>query len=261
MKIKTLYDQRAILLESTNEEKTRYLVISDLHIGFEEKFRGSGVRLQPTIEDMTNELESLIDEQKAAELIINGDVKSGIDRILESEWENVPRFLSRISKKCKISIVPGNHDGGLSLLLPDSVELNDINGVLIEDTLILHGHTRPLIKFKDCKRLIIGHVHPIFQKKGSPLSGQPVWAFLKVPKKLVFREILDQDVDPDSFFEVVVMPSFNRELYSSGFQPDDLREERKGSSLTRDLKQAEEAVVVTLQGEVIGDKFLLPNLL
>ena len=106
--------------------------------------------------------------------------------------------------------------------------------MLIEDTLILHGHTRPLIRTKDCKRLIIGHVHPVFQKKGSPLSGQPVWAFLKVPKKVVFREILDQDVNLESLFEVVVMPSFNRELFSAGFRAEDWREDRKAPSLARD---------------------------
>jgi hypothetical protein len=210
---------------------------------------------------MIVELESLIDDNGVTDLIVNGDVKSGIDHILESEWDNVPRFFSRISKHCRVSVVPGNHDGGLSNLLPDSTVLQDINGILIDDTLILHGHTRPLIKFKDCRRIITGHIHPIFQKNGSPLSGQPVWVFLKVQKKLVFREMLEQDVDVNSMFEVVVMPSFNRELSSAGFHTEDGREERKGSSLARDLKLAEEAVVVTLNGEIIGDRSLLPSLL
>lgn len=249
------------MLEPAATEGPRYLVVCDLHIGFEERYRGSGVRIMPDIEGMTSEIESLIDENRATHLIINGDLKSGIDRILESEWENVPRFLSRISKKCKISVIPGNHDGGLQYLLPDGVQLEDINGMLVEDTLVLHGHTRPLIKFKDCRRIIIGHIHPIFQKKGSPLSGQPVWAFLKLPKKLVFREILDQDINERSMFEVVVMPSFNRELSSAGYQPDWEKEERRESSLVRDMKLADEALIVTLSGELVGDRSMLPSLL
>ena len=262
MKIRTLYEKRAILLESDSKQnKNRYLVITDIHIGFEEKFRGSGVRILPSIERMVLELESLIDEHRVTDLIVNGDVKSGIDRILESEWENVPRFFSRLSKKCSVSVVPGNHDGGLSNLLPDGVSLEDINGKLIEDTLILHGHTNPLIKFKDCKRLIIGHVHPIFQRKSSPLSGQPVWAFLKISKKLVFREILDEDFDKDALFEVVVMPSFNTELFSEGYTVEGERKERKDSSLVNRLKQSEDAVIITLKGEVIGDKAILPSVL
>ncbi len=209
---------------------------------------------------MASELESLIDENNVTHLIVNGDVKSGIDRILETEWEEVPRFFSRLSKKCTISVVPGNHDGGLSNLLSDSAVLEDINGVLLEDTLILHGHTRPLTKFNECKRLIIGHVHPIFQRKGSPLSGQPVWAFLKMPKKLVFREMLDQGKDEDPELEVIVMPSFNMALSPAGYHPDYDGEERKPSSLAKDLRQAEEAIVVTLSGAIIGDKTLLTNL-
>jgi hypothetical protein len=57
------------------------------------------------------------------------------------------------------------------------------------------------------------------------------------------------------------MPSFNRELFSAGFRPEDWREDRKAPSLARDLKLAEDAVVITLKGEVIGDKSLLASLL
>jgi uncharacterized protein len=254
-----LYDRRAVLLES-NIDSNRYLVISDLHIGFEEKFRGSGVRLRPSIDSMVNDLESLIDQYTVTDLVINGDVKSGIDRILESEWNNVPKFFSGATKKCRVTVVPGNHDGGLAALLPEGVTLEDINGKLIEDTLILHGHTRPLIKFKDCKRMILGHVHPIFRKKGSPLSGKPVWAFLKIRKKLVFRELLE-DQNLDSLLEVVVMPSFNTELSASGYVPEGEYESRKGFSLSKDLKMAEDAVIVTLEGEVIGDVSSLQNMI
>ncbi len=260
MKIKTLYDKRAILLEPNSKENLRYLVITDLHIGFEEKFRGAGVRIESSVNEMVTDLESLIDEFGVTDLVVDGDVKSGIDRISESEWENVPKFFSKISKKCRVSVVPGNHDGGISNLLPENVVLEDINGLLVEDTLVLHGHTRPLLKFKDCKRLIIGHVHPIFQKKGSPLSGQPVWAFLKISKKSIFKGILDEDIDENSLFEVVVMPSFNRELTSVGYHPED-HDEKKSSSLARELVSAADAVIVTLGGEVIGDKTIVPSIM
>jgi putative SbcD/Mre11-related phosphoesterase len=249
--MRALYDRRAVLLEPSNSPN-RYLVVSDLHIGFEEKFRGSGVRLRPSIDSMINDLESLIDQYEITDLVIDGDVKSGVDRILESEWNNVPKFFSRATRKCRVSVVPGNHDGGLSVLLPENVTLEDINGKLIEDTLVLHGHPRPLIKFKDAKRIILGHVHPIFRKRGSPLSGRPVWAFLKIRKKLVFRKLLE-DSNLESLIEVVVMPSFNTELSSSGYVPEEKYESRKGFSLSKDLKMAEDAVIVTLEGEVIGD--------
>lgn len=260
-KVRALYEKRSIILESElSSDGNKYLVISDLHIGFEEKFRGSGARIKPDIETMLADLDSIVDDYKITEVIVNGDVKSGIDRILESEWEYVPRFFSHILRKCRVRVIPGNHDGGLSNLLPENVVLDDVNGALLEDSLILHGHTRPLVKFSNCKRLIVGHAHPLFKKKSSPLSGKPVWAFLKVPRKAVFREMIE-DNHVNSLVEVVVMPSFNLELSLSGYHPEAELESKKESSLISALKSAEEAVIVTLQGEVIGDMDILANVL
>ena len=253
MKINCLYDKRAILLD---QGQSRVLVVSDLHIGFEEKFRISGVRIQSEAQAMLSDLETIIASSRATDLIVNGDVKSGTGRILESEWEIVPKFLTRLTSICRVSIVPGNHDGGLTNLLPDNAQLEDVNGKLVSDTLVLHGHTKPLIKFKDCKRLIIGHIHPVFHKSGNPLSGQPVWAFLKIPKKTVFGEMLE---DAQSTLEVIVMPSFNLELASSGIALTYQREERRAAPLALELKDAEEAMIVTLNGEIIGDSSQLSS--
>ncbi|MGI0091992.1 MAG: metallophosphoesterase [Nitrososphaerales archaeon] len=258
MQIKVLYKKRAVLFDAGSS--SRYLIICDLHIGFEEKFRGSGVRIQSNAESMISEVESIIETDGITDLVINGDIKSGIDRILESEWDNVPKFFSRILKKCRIFVIPGNHDGGLSNLLPEAVHLEDINGMLLSDTLILHGHTRPLIKFKECRRLIMGHIHPIFQKKGSPLSGRPVWAFLRISKKSIFRELLEEQ-DSNSMIEVILMPAFNLDLASTGYVAETTRAERRVGPLVTELRQSEQGVVITLEGEVIGDTSLLRKVL
>ena len=255
MKVNCLYDKRAVLLE---QAQTRTLVVSDLHIGFEEKFKVSGIRIQPNVESMLTELESIINETNATDLILNGDVKSGIGHILESEWETVPSFLSRLSRICRVSVVPGNHDGGLVNLLPSNVQLEDVNGKIVSDTLVLHGHTRPLIKFKDCRRLIIGHIHPVFHKTGNPLSGRPVWAFLKIPKKTVFGELLEE---AQTSLDVIVMPSFNLELASSGLALNYQREEQRAAPLALNLMDSEEAMIVTLNGEIIGDVSQLSSIL
>jgi uncharacterized protein len=266
MKLRTLFGRRAILLELEASEfdgngaiaLRRYIVVTDLHIGFEEKFKSSGVRIEANPDAMLSELEEIIGQNAATNLVIAGDVKSGIDRILKSEWETVPKFFSKLSKKCHVTIVPGNHDGGLDHLVPEEVQLADINGLLISDSLILHGHTRPLMKFKDCRRILMGHVHPIFQRKGSPLSGSPVWAFLKIRRKTLFRELLE---DADPLVEVILMPSFNLDLASTGYVFEEASRERRISPIVRELRTAEEAVVVTLSGEIIGDQSILPSVL
>jgi uncharacterized protein len=268
-----LYKHRAVLIDDLGDRNTkgrrskRFLVISDLHIGFEEKFRAGGVSLEPQIKGMIREISEIVERFKVTDLLVNGDVKSGVDRILHSEWENVPKFFETMLSICRVSVVPGNHDGGLAHLLPAGVELLDSNGTLISGNLIMHGHTRPSPKFSDCKRLFIGHVHPIYQKRGSPLSGQPVWVFFKAQRSQIFKTIPNEpsgNANPGQGTDelaITVMPSFNLELIVAGYAADAAKQERKIAPLLRDLKNTREAMVTTLDGDLIGDQSLLPNVL
>jgi putative SbcD/Mre11-related phosphoesterase len=264
LKLKTLFEKRAVLLEPTSRSGETIsdfgstIVVTDLHIGFEEKFKSSGINIESNVEKMATELESLVVENQASNVVIAGDVKSGIDRIMQSEWENVPKFLTRISKISRVTIVPGNHDGGIQNLVSDSVQITDINGIMIDDTLIFHGHTRPLSKFKDCNRILMGHVHPIYQKRGSPLSGSPVWAFVRINRKSLFPEIISND--DNSLVDVIVIPSFNLDLVVSGYVGEEINAERRLSPIVKELRSAQEAIITTLNAEVIGDASLLPSI-
>jgi len=260
LKAKILYPHRALILAEAdgreNSDLKRYLIVGDLHIGFEERFAGSGVSLNSNSNKMLSELIEIIKENRITDLIVNGDVKSGVDRILKSEWDNVPRFFTGLSEICRVSVVPGNHDGGLSYLLPNSVEVLDVNGVFLSDTLILHGHTRPLEKYSsECRRIVMGHVHPIFQRRGSPLSGQPVWVMLRVHRKSLFRDSLSSESDP--LVEVILMPSFNLDLVVAGYSAEAVKEERRVAPLVRELRMSTEAIITTLQGEILGDASIL----
>ncbi|HZW56419.1 MAG TPA: metallophosphoesterase [Nitrososphaerales archaeon] len=274
LKVKVLFEKRALLLEEQEEKcgeqasltssadregRRRFIVVGDLHIGFEEKFQSAGVKLNSNQATMLNEIVELVKETHATDLIINGDVKSGTDRILKSEWENVPRFFTRLLEHTRVHIILGNHDGGLSYLVPAGVELIDSNGFYISDTLILHGHTRPLAKFAMCKRLVMGHVHPIFQRRGNPLTGQPVWIFLKVERSAIFPEAIVENLSAP--VDVILMPSFNLDLVVAGYSADAAKEERRVAPLVRELKSASEAIVTTLKGDVIGNASLLPSTL
>ncbi len=272
--IRILYGRRALVLggqstssNSSGNDGRRYLVICDLHIGFEEKFKGAGVSIESNVNAMSEELIELITGNRITNVVINGDVKSSTDRISSLEWENVPKLFSKLASHCTITVVPGNHDGGLIHLLPKDVELADASGVVVGENLIMHGHTRPLPKFSDCKRLIVGHLHPTYQERGNPLSGWPVWLICKIQKKKIFQHILQaEDLDMqqsghDPLLEVIVMPSFNRDLVLAGFSRDASREERRAAPILRDLKASEEALVVTLDGEIIGDSSILSKVL
>lgn len=266
--IRILYKNRAIIV---SDLRKRYLIVGDLHLGFEERFRGAGIAIESKIDKLVTELGDLIEREKVTDLVVNGDVKSGTDRITKSEWDNVPKFFEKMARLCQVSVVPGNHDGGLQHLIPEKVTLLDSNGVLISNILILHGHTRPLPKFeRACEQMIMGHLHPIFQRKGSPLSGQPVWVFLKVRRNFIFKESLprqdetsgSEEVGGNDDIRITLMPSFNLDLVVAGFAVDADRQERKIAPILRDIEgHILEAAVITLEGDLIGDTSLLTSIL
>jgi putative SbcD/Mre11-related phosphoesterase len=258
--VEVLYESRAIILREKNR---KHLIVSDLHIGFEEKFRVAGISIQSRVDKLTNELEQLIERYKVTDLLINGDIKSGTDRITRYEWENVPKFFEKITRICHVSVIPGNHDGGLQHLVPSDVALLDSNGIMISNVLVLHGHTKPLAKFQDCKQIIMGHVHPIFQRRGSPLSGQPVWVFIRTNRKDIFKESfpVENAVESQKGLEIILMPSFNLELVVAGFAVDTAKQERKIAPILRYLKNVREAMITTIDGDLIGDSSMLDNVL
>lgn len=267
-RIRILYDKRAVLLDedpaSNEESHKRYLIISDLHIGFEERYKHSGVRLSSSIDSLVEEVVSLVETYEVTNLVINGDVKSSITRITSLEWENVPRFFNRLPQNCKVTVITGNHDVGIKELVPENVEIVDSDGALLTDTLLIHGHTRPLPKFwSPTSRIIMGHVHPIFQSKGSLITGQPVWILIKANKANVFfqsPQSISENSENDEI-ELVVMPSFNMDLVVAGYASETAKEERKNAPILRQIGNVREAMVLTLQGDLIGDSSMLSRVL
>lgn len=235
--IHPLFPHPALLLKNRMK---KYLIISDLHIGFEETFKISGINLETKIETMQEELLDLINEFKPSDLIILGDLKNSINRINRSEWINVPFFLERMIEKTCVTIIKGNHDGGILPLLPKKVHLMHEKFLVIKDNILFHGHTL-LTNQMNVNRLIMGHIHPIYKRTGSPLTGTQVWLMLNLKKTFLSQQELN----------LIVIPSFNRELskISSG--------KYYGKTISPILNQLKnkinEAEILTLDGDIIGN--------
>lgn len=239
--MKLLHPYPALLL---TERERRYLVISDIHIGFEEKYAEAGVHIQGSIEASTKTLSILLEEQKPDELIILGDVKYSVDRISYPEWREVPRFFEGLPRKQKITVIPGNHDGTLTPLLPRNVELLAKPSLLIGRSGLIHGHMNVSSELLPARRLIMGHVHPRYSRKESPLSGRPIWLLLKVEKKLLFKEAGNE------YLDIYVLPAFNEELTWVGFA------NVRGNIISPIIRKVHdgirEAVIMTLEGDILG---------
>ncbi|MCL4435145.1 MAG: metallophosphoesterase [Thaumarchaeota archaeon] len=244
-RLEVLYPNPALKL---SEAGKNYLLISDIHIGFEERFNKEGFKITPSTDKMLHILTDLIHHEKPDRLIILGDVKSGFDRVNRNEWNNVPRFLEKISQLVEVSIIPGNHDGGITPLLPCEARLEPAE-LLIGDTGLLHGHTNPTVALSGVKRLIMGHLHPSYSRYGSPLSGNRVWVTMRAPRNLIFD--VDGGEEGSKDLEIWVVPAFNPELGAAGLT---VMRERVISPILRKIDaHVSEALVIMLDGSVIGD--------
>ena len=234
-KLKPLYPHPAALLTERGEV---ILLIADLHIAFEEMFNLGSADAEAGADGMLQELTTLITTHKPEHLYVIGDVKSRFDTITRLEWKLVPQFLRTVSSKVKTTVIPGNHDGALHYIAPKEVTLESSAGILVGDTGLLHGHAMPSDTLRNAARLVIAHAHPTFHRPGSPLTGSPVWLFLKAPRETVFQG------SGSDLVELVVMPSFNRSLYSIGFSVQ--HEDTISPVLRRVQPDVTEGVIITL---------------
>ena len=246
-------DHAALALEYhdiVNNSTRNYLILSDLHIGFESDIIKKGVNLNSNIiiNDILNEIHSIKNSQQFDGLIILGDLKSSITRITKIEWDVIPNFLLELSKDLDVFFVPGNHDGNIDILMPKSVITCNSGGLLIGDTLLIHGHTIPDNTKVNITKIIMGHLHPIFSDPESTLNGKRIWIYLKVRKESIFGN------KNKGIIEVIVVPTFNKYYYTSIQKTGKFH---KHLSPFMRLLAKKDAILsgflFTLEGSLIGD--------
>jgi uncharacterized protein len=247
----------ALLLEYVDKEgeKKKFLVISDLHLGSETDLIKKGINIDS--HGVSRDLLKEIDELKALHsfngIIILGDLKSSIVRITKNEWETIPIFLKELSLDMDIFLIPGNHDVNINLLAPDSVIVCNSPGLVIDDILLIHGHTLPEKTQFNINKIIMGHIHPIFMNSNSVVHGKRLWIYLKVKKESIFG------LKTKGIIEIIIIPTFNKYFYSLRYH----KESRSISPLIRQLIKNDailSGLLFTLEGSLIGETQEIKNL-
>lgn len=141
----------------------RTLVISDLQLGHEQQLRelGSNVMYEQAMQ-MIGLLEALIDQTKAARLVINGDLKHEFGRITAQERRDILHLLENFKEKVDIVVVRGNHDT-LTEILTKEVGVPISDAWSLSGFYAIHGHALPDEsdkRYQEAHTIIIGHVHP-----------------------------------------------------------------------------------------------------
>lgn len=141
-------------------EQEKVLILSDLHIGYEEYLNKQGVlvpRFQ--LEDLTKRINNILDRIDASKIIINGDLKHEFGTISKQEWNDTMRILDLFNGK-EVILIKGNHDSILGPIAEKkNIEIKD--HCKINDVYICHGDKISEDEdFKKSKIVIIGHEHP-----------------------------------------------------------------------------------------------------
>lgn len=178
---KIKYIGKCLLIDSWGK---RILVIGDLHLGYDQSVRESGVFIGGNqLEEYKEYLTSVFDKTgKVNEIILMGDVKHYFAGILKEEWSDILGMLDFLILHCsKIIIVKGNHDNILEPIVKkrENVFLMDYYGV--GELFFAHGDKEFDEMWSESVEIVVlGHGHPAiklddgvsFEKYKCFLSGR-----------------------------------------------------------------------------------------
>jgi putative SbcD/Mre11-related phosphoesterase len=247
--MRPIHPHAAIFLE---DEGRKYIIVSDLHIGLEADLLTKGITVSPNlVSNMVAELLGLIKSEHADGIILLGDIKHTVGAISRQEWSDVPLFLKELSAKAEVYLVPGNHDSNIEQLVPVNVNMTTSKGMTLDDTLLVHGHSMPSDVRARVNRIVMGHIHPVFLKRGSVINGERVWLYIQARKEAIFAE--------KGILDIVVAPTFNPYLYSMG----EKTYQKSISPIIKRIMQhgVKKCIIATLDGSIVGDISLLTYIL
>lgn len=211
-------------------KKEKILVISDLHIGYEEALNKQGVfvpRFQ--FKDTMERLKKIVDSVEINKIIILGDLKHEFGTISETEWKQTLAVFDLFETKTKnITLIKGNHDTILGPIARKK-NLQIVNYEKVDDILFIHGDKILNDELKDIKTIIIGHEHPAVTLR-------------EKAKKERFKCFL---LGSYKRKKLIVMPSFN--LVTTG---TDILKERLLSPYLKDISNFE---VFVIENEEVYD--------
>ncbi len=205
------------------------LVISDVHMGYEEALNKQGYLLPVRqYKDTVKRIEKIFQQAgKVEKVIINGDLKHEFGKISETEWRNTLDLIDYLLEKCdEVVLIKGNHDKILEPIA-EKRKIKIAESHKAGNILIMHGDKIP--KDVGADTIVIGHEHPAIGLRDQA-------------RVETYKCFLDGKWNGK---RLIVMPSFNLTTEGS----DVLKEQLLSPFLKQDLDEFKVYVV----GEKIMD--------
>jgi len=245
-------------------QKTKTLVIADLHIGWEIALSERGIHVPTQTSKLLQRLKNLLTTHKPDTLLILGDIKHTVATAAMGEWQDIPNFFTEINPLVKeILAIRGNHDGNLHPLLPEKVKILPATGIAINDIGLFHGHQWPTLSLLKCKTLVMAHIHPVvvFRDPAGFRITRQIWVKASVNNTQLANFLLQkhkikakkhQDVKSKTL-QLFIMPSFNDFLGGKPLNEARYGEKTVGPILRTEAVDLENAEVYLLDGTFLGN--------
>ncbi len=172
-----------------------YLIISDLHLGYEQSLNAEGIMV-PKFQypHIVNRLNEIKQKSSCNKIIVNGDLKHEFGQISRQEWTETLKFLGYLKSNFEeIILIKGNHDN-FTKFIAEKMDLLVYENYSIDNSLITHGD-KISTKLNDynVENIVIGHEHPCIGLR----SGERIEK-IKCYLKGEYKD-----------WNLIVMPSFN----------------------------------------------------
>ncbi|MCL5433369.1 MAG: metallophosphoesterase family protein [Candidatus Marsarchaeota archaeon] len=235
--LKFVYGEEAAIVNVRNEN---YLVISDLHIGIEEKLIKKNIKLYNSAELMTERIIKILKEFEINNIIILGDIKESILRPSNTEKAEIKKFFYRL-KDYNITIISGNHD----IYLEEITQTKIIDELIIDKIAFIHGHKMPSNEAMLADMILAGHNHISIElvDEHDNRYTQKAWimAKLNVDKAREKYNIFNKSI------KLIIFPAFNNLI--TGMPINKIKDERLFVGRLFNYKTAK---VYSINGDYLG---------
>ncbi|MFB6122573.1 MAG: metallophosphoesterase [Haloferacaceae archaeon] len=205
----------------------RALVVADYHAGIEAGLRYErGVELASQAAERRARVLSLCDRTDPDRVVVLGDLAHRIGEPGTVEREELTALVDAVTDRVPMTLVPGNHDGGLDEVYGDRLDVAPPGGVRLGDVGLLHGHTWPAPTVLGAETVCMGHEHPTVRLQDSVGGSRVERAWLRGRlRRAPFDARRDDPTDGDESAdcdesprrdapawndpELVVFPAFN----------------------------------------------------
>ncbi len=184
----------------------RALVVADYHAGIEVSLRREGLEVESRGPQRRRRLRRLVRDEGADRVVFLGDLGHAIGVPDGAEREELEALFDALD--VPVTLVAGNHDGGIEAEFPDSVEVTPTDGTVLGDVGFAHGHTWPSPDVLAAETVCVGHEHPAVRLADDVGGTRVERAWLRGPLDPgPFEAHYDREIP--AVGDLAVFPAFN----------------------------------------------------